>query len=158
MAMTHPEGAYHTYWGDSVAHWEGNTLVVDDTDFNDKTWLGSDGWYHTENMDVVERFTREGNVLHYQATVEDPDVFTRPWVENPRTVLLNHDPNNYVFEDLPCMDFDHNHIVNHDHRPKWGFRHRSVCVYRKLGEPRQTEFKAPTGLRQQGCRVQIPSP
>jgi len=115
MSTTHPEGAPHTYWGDSIAHWEGDTLVVDSIDFNDKTWLGSDGWFHSENMHVAERFRREGNVLHYDATVEDPDVFIRPWVSTPRTILLNNDPNNYVFEDLPCMDFDHSHIVNHDH-------------------------------------------
>ena len=111
----HPAGASNTYWGDSAAHWEGDTLVIDVTNFNDKTWLGSDGWYHTEAMHVTERITREGNALHYQATVEDPNVFTRPWLENPRTVLLNTDANNYVFEDLPCRDFDREHFVNHDH-------------------------------------------
>lgn len=115
FASKHPDNAYHTYWGDSIAHWDGDTLIVDSIDFNDRTWLGSDGWIHSENMHVVERFQREGNVLHYQATVEDPGTMTRPWVIFPRTVLLNNDPNNYVFEDLPCMDFDHTHIVNHDH-------------------------------------------
>ena len=111
----HPDGAFDTYWGDSVAHWEGATLVIDVTHFNDRTWLGSDGWFHTDAMHVTERISREGNVLHYQATVEDPNVFTKSWSPNPRTLLLNTDPNNYVFEDLPCMDFDQAHFVNHDH-------------------------------------------
>jgi hypothetical protein len=111
----HPTGAYPTYLGDSVGHWEGDTLVLDVTNFNDQTWLGSDGWFHTEAMHVVERFTRQGNVLHYEATVDDPNVFTRTWVMDPRTVTINTEPNNYVFEEFPCMDFDHDHIVNHDH-------------------------------------------
>jgi hypothetical protein len=111
----HPDGLSPTYFGDSVGHWEGDTLIVDVTGFNDKTWLGGDGWFHSEAMHVVERFQREGNLLHYQATVEDPAVLTRPWAENPRTVLLNDQPNNYVFEDLPCRDFDREHFVNHDH-------------------------------------------
>lgn len=77
--------------------------------------FGTDGWFHTTAMHVTERVSREGNALHYQATVEDPNVFSKPWVENSRTVLLNKSPNNYVFEDLPCMDFDRSHFVNHDH-------------------------------------------
>lgn len=115
FADKHPEGAYNTYWGDSIARWDGDTLIIDVKNFNDQTWLGGDGWIHSTNMHVVERFKREGNALHYQATVEDPDTMTRPWVIFPRTVLLNNEPLDYVFEDLPCMDFDNSHIVNHDH-------------------------------------------
>jgi hypothetical protein len=115
IAEKHAEGGYPTYLGDSIGHWEGDTLVVDVTGFNDKTWLGSDGWFHTDAMHVVERFSRTGDVLHYQATVDDPGVFTRSWVTDPRTVTLNSEPLNYIFEEYPCMDLDHAHIVNHDH-------------------------------------------
>jgi hypothetical protein len=111
---THADGAYDTYWGDSVGHWEGDTLVIDITHFNDRTWLGSDGWFHTNGMHVIEKISREGNVLHYQSSVED-SVLKQPWNPNPRTLLLNNDANNYVFEDLPCKDFDQEHFVNHDH-------------------------------------------
>ena len=68
-----------SYMGDSVAKWDGDTLVVDVNNLNDDTWLGPDGYFHTEAMHVVERFTRSGDTLKYEVTVEDPNVFTRPW-------------------------------------------------------------------------------
>jgi hypothetical protein len=110
----HAAGAYPTYMGDSVGHWDGDTLVIDVTNYNDKTWLGSGGWFHSNKMHVVERFTRHGNVIHYEATVEDPEVFTKPWVMNPRDVMVVPDAK-YVYEDLPCVDEDRAHFVNHDH-------------------------------------------
>jgi hypothetical protein len=62
--------------GDSVGHWEGDTLVVDTTNFNDQTrFRGS-----TENLRVIERFTRiDANTLLYHFTIEDPDTWDRPW-------------------------------------------------------------------------------
>jgi len=70
-----PKNIRH-WMGDSVGHWEGDTLVVDTTNFNDKTrFRGS-----TENLHVVERFTRiDDNTLLYRFTVEDPDTWDRPW-------------------------------------------------------------------------------
>jgi hypothetical protein len=66
--------------GDSRGHWEGNTLVVDVTNFNDQTWFDKAGNYHSDALHLVERFTRTGpDALTYQATVEDPKVFTRNW-------------------------------------------------------------------------------
>lgn len=81
----HMERADHLkdidFWmGDSVGHWEGDTLVVDNADFNDKTWLDSVGNYHSDALHVVERFTRTGpDTLTYEATIEDPKVFSKPW-------------------------------------------------------------------------------
>jgi hypothetical protein len=98
-----------------VAHWEGNTLVVDATGFNDDTWLGSDGWFHSEAMHVVERFTRDGDTLRYEVTVEDPEVFTQPWVRGPRTLRLNTNPADEVYDAPYCEGVDADHIVNHDH-------------------------------------------
>jgi hypothetical protein len=77
-----------SYMGDSVAKWDGGTLVVDVNNLNDDTWLGPDGSFHSEAMHVVERLTKNGDTLNYQVTVEDPNVFTRPWVMNPRTLRL----------------------------------------------------------------------
>jgi len=69
-----------TYNGDSVGHWEGDTLVVDVSNFNDKTWIWGTGTFHTEAMHVVERYTRvDKDQLNYEATIEDPNVFTKPW-------------------------------------------------------------------------------
>ena len=72
--------AVDTWMGQSVGRWEGDTLVVDVTGFNDQTWFDRAGNFHSEALHVVERFTpRSPDVLEYQATIEDPKVFTRPW-------------------------------------------------------------------------------
>jgi hypothetical protein len=66
-------------------------------------------------MHVVERFTREGDTLRYEVTVEDPEVFTKPWVRNPRVLKLNTNPNDEVYDAPYCHAVDADHIVNHDH-------------------------------------------
>lgn len=69
------------FWmGDSRGHWEGDTLVVDVTDFNDQTWLDAAGDYHSDALHVVERYTRTGpDTIAYEAIIEDPKVFTQAW-------------------------------------------------------------------------------
>jgi len=68
------------YLGESIGHWDGDTLVVDTIGFNDRTWLDQDGHPHTEALHTVERFTRRDEMtLHYQVTIEDPGAYTRPW-------------------------------------------------------------------------------
>jgi hypothetical protein len=68
------------YMGYSVGRWEGDTLVVDVTDLTDATWLDRSGNFHSDALHVVERYTPVGqNVIQYEATLEDPQVFTRPW-------------------------------------------------------------------------------
>ena len=69
-----------TWMGHSVGRWEGDTLVVDVTHFNDKTWLDRAGNFHSEALHVVERFTpMSPDALRYEATIEDPNEITRPW-------------------------------------------------------------------------------
>jgi hypothetical protein len=97
--------------GDSVAHWEGDTLVIDTVGFSDDTWLGWPGWFHSNNMHVVERMTRQGNTLTWQATVEDPDVLLKPWTMDMRRLQLNTDPNAFLVPDLPCSERDLQHMV-----------------------------------------------
>ena len=66
--------------GDSRGRWEGNTLVVETTGFNDQTWLDHSGNFHSDALKVTERFMRtSGDTMDYEATIEDPKVFTRPW-------------------------------------------------------------------------------
>jgi hypothetical protein len=66
--------------GDSRGHWEGNTLVVDVTNNNALTWLDQAGAYHSDALHVVERFTFvDANTINYEATLEDPKAYTRPW-------------------------------------------------------------------------------
>jgi hypothetical protein len=63
-----------------VGHWEGDTLVVDVVGFNEGTWIDGYGDPDTEQLHVVERFSRPNLMtLHYQATIEDPGAYTRPW-------------------------------------------------------------------------------
>jgi len=69
-----------SWMGQSVGHWEGETLVVDVTDMNEKSWLDRAGNFHSDKLHVVERYTRTSpDVIRYEATIEDPEVFTRPW-------------------------------------------------------------------------------
>jgi hypothetical protein len=77
----HPDADVIDFWmGDSRGRWEGNTLVVDVANLNDRTWFDRAGNFHSDEMHVVERYTRTGpDHLQYEATIEDPKVFSRPW-------------------------------------------------------------------------------
>lgn len=76
----HPDGPIGFWLGDSRAHWEGDTLVVDVADFNEETWLDRSGNFHSDQLHVVERWRFiDANTLEYHATLEDPNVFSRPW-------------------------------------------------------------------------------
>ncbi|HXD19500.1 MAG TPA: hypothetical protein VN654_20950 [Vicinamibacterales bacterium] len=80
MNTPHPDGEVEWFMGDSRGHWEGDTLVVDVKDFTGMTWFDRSGNYHSESLHVVERYTPMGaNNINYEATIEDPKVFTRPW-------------------------------------------------------------------------------
>ena len=69
-----------TYLGEGIGHWDGDTLVVDVTGLNDRSWLDAAGHAHTEQLHVTERFTRVNElILHYQASVEDPGAYSKPW-------------------------------------------------------------------------------
>jgi len=69
-----------SWMGWSVGHWDGDTLVVDVTSQNNKTWFDRAGDFHSDALHVVERYTpRSPDTLIYEATIEDPKVFTRPW-------------------------------------------------------------------------------
>jgi hypothetical protein len=69
-----------TYFGYSVGHWDKDTLVIETTGFNEKTWLNFNGMMHTDQLTTVERITRPNlNTLHNEATVNDPAASTAHW-------------------------------------------------------------------------------
>ena len=75
----HNEGLGYAM-GDSRGHWDGDTLVADVSSFSDSTWLDAAGDYHSDELHVVERYTRTNpGTLMYEAVIDDPKVFTRPW-------------------------------------------------------------------------------
>jgi hypothetical protein len=80
------------YTGHSVGHWEGDTLVIVSVGFTPETWLARGGFFHSEDMKVTERFTRKGDQMLYEVTVEDPRVLLQPWELNPMLMTLV-DPN-----------------------------------------------------------------
>jgi hypothetical protein len=81
-----------TYLGDTVGRWDGDSLVLDAIAFVDTTWLGRGGLFHSDKMHVVEKFTRQGDALLYDVTVEDPEVLAEPWVLPTRIVRRNPNP------------------------------------------------------------------
>ena len=76
----HTQAPADSWMGWSNGHWEGETLVIDTTGFNDLSWFDRAGNFHSDQLHVVERITaRSPETLRYEATIEDPQIFTRPW-------------------------------------------------------------------------------
>jgi hypothetical protein len=93
-----------SWMGQSVGHWEGETLVVDVTGMNDRTWFDRAGNFHSDALHVIERYTRTSpDVISYEATIEDPNVFTRPWkISLP---LYRRQEKNAMLLDFKCVEF-----------------------------------------------------
>src|SRR5256714_3762035 len=93
-----------SWMGQSVAKWDGDTLVVDATGFNDSTWFDRAGNFHSDQLHVTERYTRTGaDVLSYEATIEDPQTFTRPWKMS--VPLYRRAEKNAQLLDFKCVEF-----------------------------------------------------
>jgi hypothetical protein len=93
-----------TWMGQSNGRWDGDTLVVETTGFNDRTWFDRAGNYHTSALKVTERFTPVSeNHLDYSATIEDPNVFTRPWTIN--MPLYRHIEADAQILEFKCVPF-----------------------------------------------------
>jgi hypothetical protein len=76
----HPEYVNPSYFGHSIGHWEGDTLVVDTIGFNERFWLHREGYPHTESLHLIERFSRPTiGSLNYEITIDDPQAYTAPW-------------------------------------------------------------------------------
>ena len=102
---SHPAGHIDWWMGDSRGRWEGDTLVVDVTHFDDRTWFDRAGNFHSDALHVVERFTLAGpDHINYEVTIEDPKVFTRPW--KMRLILYRHKEPNFQLLDYDCYAFE----------------------------------------------------
>lgn len=100
---SHTEAPIDFWMGWSNGHWEGDTLVVDVTGFNGLTWLDRAGNFHSEALHVVERFTPiSPHHLMYEATLEDPNVYTRPWTI--RMPLYRRLETNAQLLEFRCVD------------------------------------------------------
>ena len=103
MGKTEPPPV-DTWMGQSTGRWDGDTLVIDVTGLNDQTWFDRAGNFHSEALHVTERFTPvNANLLNYEATIEDPKVFTRPWkIQLP---LYRRQDRNAQLLEFKCVEF-----------------------------------------------------
>jgi len=124
-----------TWMGHSVGRWEGNTLVVDVANFNDKTWFDRAGNFHSDALHLVERFTlATPDVIQYEVTIEDPKVFTRPWrISMP--IYRRMEPNMQLLE-YRCTEFAeeflYGHIRNEPLVKRWEGETMIVDITRKV--------------------------
>jgi hypothetical protein len=98
------ESPVDSWMGWSNGHWEGETLVVDVTGQNDQTWFDRSVNFHSEQLHVVERYTpRSPETLQYEATIEDPQTFSRPWKIS--MLLYRHAEPNAQLLEFRCVAF-----------------------------------------------------
>ena len=95
-----------TFKGVSHADWKGDVLEITSVGFTGDTWLAWEGLFHTDRMKVTERLWREGNLLFFNFTVDDPDIFIRPWTSATAVRRFNPNPNAFPGEPLPCLTGD----------------------------------------------------
>jgi hypothetical protein len=102
--QTAKEAPIDSWMGWSNGHWEGETLVVDVTGLNDQTWFDRAGNFHSDALHVVERYTaRSPETLSYEALIEDPKVFSRPW--KMRMILYRREEPNAQLLEFKCVEF-----------------------------------------------------
>jgi hypothetical protein len=100
----HPKNWSPTYYGHSIGHWEGDTLVVDTVGFNEKMWIDNLGMPTTEQLHLIERFTRtDFSTIKYEITVDDPGAYTGTWKSG---FYLRWTPGVESFEYV-CQDNNH---------------------------------------------------
>jgi hypothetical protein len=124
-----------TYMGHSVGRWEGDTLVVDVTGFNGKNWFDRAGNFHSPMLKLVERYTPiSPDAIRYEVTIEDPEVFTRPWtISMP---LYRRLEANAQLIEYPCIEFAEEFLYGHVRRQplvkRWEGETMIVDITRKI--------------------------
>ena len=108
----HTEAPAESWMGWSNGRWDGETLVVETTGFNDQTWFDRAGNFHSDALRVVERLTaRSPETLTYEVTIEDPEVFTRPW-KMSMPLYRRVEPDARLLE-FRCVEFSEDLIYGH---------------------------------------------
>jgi hypothetical protein len=102
--LTDQDADMSTFDGVAVGRWDNDTLVVESVGFNDISWLQWQGYFHTNQMKVTERFWRVGDLLFYNFTVDDPDVLLEPWTQGTLALRLLPATGRLVEAD-PCVVF-----------------------------------------------------
>jgi hypothetical protein len=111
----HKEAPADSWMGWSNGHWDGDALVVDTTGFNDKTWFDRAGNFHSDALHVVERYSASSpDHLLYEATIEDPNVFTRPWKIS--MLLYRRLEKNAQIMEFRCVEFVEELMYGHLHK------------------------------------------
>jgi hypothetical protein len=101
-----------SWMGWSNGHWEGDTLVIDVTGLNDKTWFDRAGNFHSAALRVTERYAPRGaGMLNYEATIDDPQTFSRPW--KIRMILYRHEEENARLLEFKCVEFVEELLYGH---------------------------------------------
>ena len=127
----------YTWMGHSVGRWEGDTLVVDVTNFNDNGWFDRAGNHHSEALHLEERFTLvTPNVINYEVTIEDPNTFTRPWrISMP---LYRRMESNIQLLEFRCQEFAEEFMYGHLRKEplvtRWESETLDIEVTRKIPE------------------------
>lgn len=112
FAAKHREDVDPSFNGDSIARWDGDTLVVEATNFVTDTWFGEYGYIHSDAMKVTERFWKQGSDMAYQVIVEDPKFLAKPWVQAARLIK----PSDDLLQETPmCAEDDAHRLTNKDH-------------------------------------------
>ena len=115
-----PDDLEPSFWGHSTGRWEGNTLVVDTVGLTEESWVGGGGAtgrnmytsIHSDKLHVIERWTRDGDVLTNDVVADDPVAFSKPWVIGPRRVR-HASPDDVMYESI-CKPTPKEHFVAPD--------------------------------------------
>jgi hypothetical protein len=107
----HPADLDTSYMGHSIGTWDGDTLVIDTVGLNDETWLGRNKYsnFHSDKLHVVERWSRQGDVMTRSVVAEDPVMFSKPWIIEPEKITIAN-KGDYIQPQM-CRTNDKAHLI-----------------------------------------------
>jgi hypothetical protein len=105
-----PDTVESYYHGLPIGKWEGDTLVIDSTNFVDTTWFGRGGLLHSAEMRMIEKLTRKGDEILYQVTIEDPESLIEPWVMPDKILRARAGAPQIIHEHSHCEVYEEGNI------------------------------------------------